>query len=210
MSGRFNCARYSLKRISREETAFILLEVLLALTLTGVLFILLTPALTNLNRFLFRGDAILEHNRIQRLLYRKIAATLDNVYWYPYYDGKLPRFTGDEKGFSVPAVGEEGLGEAEFQLSGGELIYSWSLFPRFDPPPAMSGAKTTVILTDQLLDPSFSYLDGKSGVWRSVWTEEYYPRLVRFTGGLRHRSGQETLLVPLVFPVRAGQDDGRE
>lgn len=209
MNVKFSFIRYNLKKINREEAAFTLLEVLLALTLTGILFILIAPALSNLSRFMFRTDDTVEHSRIQRLLYRKIAETLDNAYWYPYYDGKLPGFTGDERGFSVPAVRDDGLGQAEFQLNGGELIFRWSLFPQPNMAPEERGSRVTMVLTDQLIDAAFSYLDGKSGVWRSVWAEEYFPRLVRFTGGFQHRSGQETLLVPLVFPIRVGQDDGR-
>lgn len=209
MNEKFSFIRYRLKRINREEAAFTLLEVLLALTLTGILLVLISPAFSNLSRFLFRAYDTAELSRTQRLLYRKIAETLDNAYCYPYFDDRIPGFTGDEKGFKVPVVTQDGLGQAEFQLQGEELIFKWSCWQRPNLKPEEIGKEETWILTNQLVTPSFSYLDGRSGVWRSVWDEEYYPRLVRFTSSFRHRNGRETILVPLVFPIRIGQDDGR-
>lgn len=208
MNEKFNFTRYRLRR-SNGETGFTLLEVLLALSLTGILLTLTSPALSNLSRYLSRAFDTATPIRIQRLLYRKMAETLDNAYWYPYFDGKLGGFTGTERGFTVPVVRAEGLGLAEFQLNGGELIFKWFPLRQQNIKPEEKGNTETVVLTDQLVNPTFSYLDGNSGVWRSGWTEKYYPRLVRFTSGFWDQNGQETTFVPLVFPIRVGQDDGR-
>lgn len=209
MNAKFSFTKYKLRRNNKGETGFTLLEVLLAVSLTGILLLLTFPALSNLSRYLTRAYDTTTSSRVQRLLYRKLAETLENAYWYPYYDDRLGRFTGDERGFTVPVVEDIGLVLAEFQWNGSELTFKRSQFRRHNAGPEEEINPETVVLTDQLVNPAFSYLDGNSGVWRSVWREEYYPRLVRFTSAFRFRNGQETTLVPLVFTVRAGQDVGR-
>ena len=206
MNEKFSSIRYRLKRIDQEETAFTLLEVLLALTLTGLLLTLIAPALANLDRFLFRTYDTVERSRIQRLLYRQLAMTLNNVYWYPYFDKEFPGFTGDERGFTVPIVMNQELGEAEYLLSGGELIIKWLSYERQNARSKEPEKGETVLLTNQLVDPAFSYLDGQSGIWRHVWDEDYYPRLVRFTSGYQHKSGRFSTMVPLIIPLQIGQE----
>ena len=192
------------------EIGFTLLEVLLALTLTGLLLLLLSPALFNMDRFLFRTNVTAEQSRMQRLLYRRLAATLDNVYHYPFFDGNFPPFTGDERGFTVLTQSEEGLAQTEYLLQGGELQLTSFYYERDTLATEPQEKEETVILANRLVNPYFAYLDETSGVWRSVWDEKDYPRLVRLITGLRFESGDEYDLVPVVIPLRIGQKYGWE
>jgi prepilin-type N-terminal cleavage/methylation domain-containing protein len=207
MSIKFSLAAQGGKHTKKKEgeAGFTLLEVLLALTLTGLLLVLLSPALFNMERFLFRSNATAELSRVQRLLYRRLAATLDNAYQYPFFDGNFPSFTGDERGFTVLTHSEEGLARTEYLLQGEELQLKIYYYQR-----DMLAAKPeekgeTIILAHHLANPSFAYLDETSGVWRSVWNEEAYPRLVRLVAGLRFESGDADDLVPVVVPLRIGE-----
>ena len=207
MKDRFSAEKRGLISTKREEEGFTLLEVVIALTLTGFLLLMLSPTVFNLQRLLFRENEAAIVNRIQRLIYRKLGEILGNAYLYPFYDGKVESFSGEQWSFSLPIITKQGLTRAEIFINGEKLVARWESYhsdeEKEKDEPAM------VVLTDELVTPSFSYLDGKTGVWRNAWHEEYYPRLVQFNAAIEQQDSKTRALIPIVIPLKVGQKDGK-
>mgnify|MGYP000971000573 CR=1 FL=1 len=205
MKDKFTLENYGLIQSKRKEEGFTLLEVILALTLTGVLLFMLSPALFNIERLLFRENEGAEVSRVQRLISRKMEEILGNAYLCPYYDGNLDSFSGDAWGFSLPTVTEKGLGWIEVRINGEQLIIKWESFYSNESSDGVKEEPGIIILAGQLIEPSFSYLDEKTGTWINSWYEDYYPRLVQFNSGFIQPEGAECKLVPIILPIKVGQ-----
>jgi hypothetical protein len=205
MKDRFSAEKRGLISTKREEEGFTLLEVVIALTLTGFLLLMLSPTVFNLQRLLFRENEAAIVNRIQRLIYRKLGEILGNAYLYPFYDGKVESFSGEQWGFSLPVVTKQGLARAELFINGEKLIARWERYHSDEE----NDEQEMVVLTNQLVTSAFSYLDGKTGVWRNAWHEDYYPRLVQFNAAIEQQDSKTRALIPIVIPLKVGQKDGK-
>jgi prepilin-type N-terminal cleavage/methylation domain-containing protein len=205
MKDKFTLENYGLIQNKREEEGFTLLEVIIALTLTGVILFMLSPALFNIEHLLFRENEGAEVSRVQRLISRKMEEILGNAYLYPFYDGRLDSFSGDAWGFSLPTVTEKGLGQTEVRIDGEQLFIKWESFHTNHNSEEVTEEPEIIMLTAQLNESSFSYLDEKTGTWISSWYEDYYPRLVQFNSALIQAEGAECKLVPIILPLKVGQ-----
>jgi prepilin-type N-terminal cleavage/methylation domain-containing protein len=184
---------------------FTLLEVLVTITLTGFILLGILTVLQNTAVFSWRSYTRGDKERVIRLLTRRLEETLNSAYFCPYLGVELPLLTGDPQGFSLPVCREGVPGRAGYFLRDGDLIYRWEGI--------RDGEVTEEAVVTRLPGGAFSYLDGKTGIWLSLWREEYYPRLVRLRLNWREAEVETEatgLLPDLIFPVLVGTEYGIE
>lgn len=181
------------------DNGFTLLEVLAALTLTGLIMLAIFSTLQNTYTVWWRSHTGGDPERISRLITRRLEDLLNSAYLYPYYDQKIPLLSGDHRGFSLPVYGPDGLLRAGLSLNDGALIYSCVNLRN----PQETFTETLVAEVQEI---SFAYLDGKTGLWRSSWQENYYPQLVSVRN-IRLRQGEkELILPPVTIPLWVGME----
>ncbi len=180
------------------DNGFTILEVLAALTLTGLIMLAIFSTLQNTYTIWWRSHTEGDPERISRLLTRRLEDLLTSAYLYPYHDQKIPLLSGDHKGFSLPVHGPGGLLRAGFFLREDSLVY-WCEDLR-------NPEKETFeeILVTGVQEIEFAYLDGKTGLWHSFWQENYYPRLVSLRKIHLRRGEEIRILPPVTIPLWVG------
>lgn len=176
------------------------MEVLAALTLTGLIMLAIFSTLQNTYTVWWRSHTGGEPERISRLLTRRLEDVLNSAYLYPYYDQKIPLLSGDHRGFSLPVYGPDGLLRAGFLLREDSLIYCCENL--------RNPEKSTFekILVTGVQEINFAYLDEKTGIWRSSWQENYYPRLVSLRNIHLQRGEGIQILPPVIIRLWVGTE----
>ena len=182
---------------------FTLFEVLVTITLTGFILLGILTVLQNATVFSWRSYTRGDKERVLRLVTRRLEETLNSAYLCPYLGVELPLLTGDPQGFSLPVCREGVPGRAGFVLRGGALIYRWEGI--------RDGEVKEETVVTRLPEGAFSYLNGKTGIWLSLWQEDYYPRLVRLRLNWRGAEAEAAGLLPdLILPILVGTEYGIE
>lgn len=191
-------------------SGFTLLEVMAALTLTGLVVM---AALTLYGN----GYTVYQHSmtrgkpeKVTLLIYQRVAEQLGAAYRYPFSDQRFPSFAGTASAFRMLTDGEKGLASEELLLTDGKLVY------RKESLRNPKEKREETILTG--VAGEFRYMDESAETWRSDWTEESaYPALLRLDLQVYSQSNREDQggggslrqdLPPLVFPIMVGREYG--
>lgn len=195
----FPGCRWNEKTFSADK-GFTLLEVLAALTLTGLILLAIFFALQNTYTVWWRSHTGGDTERISRLITRRLEEVLNSAYLYPYHDQKITLLSGDHRGFSLPVYGPDGLVRAGFLLKENSLVYYCEDLRN----PEESASEE--ILVSGVQEINFAYLDEETGIWRSSWQENYYPRLVSLKDIRLRRGEEDQKLPPVIIPLWVGTE----
>jgi prepilin-type N-terminal cleavage/methylation domain-containing protein len=195
---------------SAGRSGFTLLEVMAALTLTGLVIMaalaLYGNSYTVYQHSMTRGKL----ENVTLLIYQRVAEQLGVAYQYPFYDQRSSSFQGTASAFRMLTDGENGIAIEELMLTDGKLVYKKESLRN----PEEKREET--ILTG--VTGEFQYIDESAEAWRSDWTEDRaYPALLRLDlqvhskSNRKDRGGDSSLrqdLPPLVFPIMVGREYG--
>lgn len=195
---------------SAGRSGFTLLEVMAALTLTG-LVIMAALALYGNSYTVYRHSMTRgKPENVTLLIYERVAEQLGAAYRYPFYDQRFPSFQGTASAFRMLTDGEKGIAIEELMLTAGKLVYKKESLRN----PEEKREET--ILTG--VAGEFLYMDESVEAWRSDWTEERaYPSLLRLDLQVHSKSSREYQggdsslsqdFPPLVFPIMVGREYG--
>ena len=184
-----------------RQVGFTLLELLIALTLVGLMMTMLAAGLSFGARVWDRGDQQLESlaqlQIVQQLIRRQLLAILPPVE-VPAADGRDDRLfrhgmVGDPDSvvFSTPALAQADLGgiyriglHMAESPKGKQLVLSWQLSRTGKEDPRLGDGVSHVVLLDELDDVVITYgdtgADGADMAWHDRWeTAEALPTLLR-------------------------------
>lgn len=185
-----------------NESGFTLLEVILALTLTGMIVLTALSLLRNTYGLWQRNFSEDDPTRAARLLMMNMRQTVDRAYYYPYLDGKIKHLQGAADGFDLPVITEsDGIGRAGLYYTEEQIFYRQ--FSLAHPQEAQA-----ILLLDNVAAAKFTYLQADYGVWVDYWDDRDYPRLVRLEVSLKPKNttGGEKRVPPLIISIPVGME----
>lgn len=194
----------------RGCSGFTLLEVMAALTLTGLVIMaalaLYGNSYTVYQHSLARGKS----ENVTLLIYERVSELVGAAYQYPFYDERIRSFAGNASAFRMLTDREEGIAIEELTLADDKLIYKRESLRNPEE------KREVTIFTG--ITGEFMYMDASVEAWSSDWEEREYPSLLRLDLKLHNKPDQDYQgrnyslsqdLPPLVFPLVVGQEYGK-
>ncbi len=181
----------------KAESGFTLLELTVALLITGLAALAVASALAAVSAGWDRGERRVAERIAARALdrlRRELAALSQGPF------GARPGLSGDRETMRWIATGDRGPYQAELSFIGGSLVLTLSDPRRAEPPAAIT-------LMEGLAEAAISYFDPSGRSWRDDWLPDLRrrpPSLVRLQLALAGRDGLRRL-APLVFPIYSGR-----
>lgn len=186
----------------RNDAGFTLLEVLMALTLTGMVMLAALSLLRNTYGLWQRNFSEDATTRAARLLTINMRRIVDRAYYYPYLDGKIEHLRGTDDGFDLPVVTERnGIQREGLYFAEGQIVIR-----QYDT--AQPNEVREELLLEKVAAAKFTYLQADRGVWVDYWDDRDYPRLIRLEISLRAEdtAGGEKRVPPLVVSIPVGME----
>lgn len=171
--------------MTRRQTGFSLVEVVLAITLLGIIMALAYSGFRASTRATHSAEEAIERNNRVRVVHQFVRQQLARALPLAMFENDEREriiFEGESERvrFVAPMPGYLSYGGPyvqEFRLEAGDngrdLVFSYAMLNGFEPEGAAMEANESVVLLEGIDDGEFSYIgfdeDGEIGDWDTLW-----------------------------------------